>query len=60
MLIVALMTLAPAVAEAQIYAWRDSAGNLVLSDKPKDPVRQDVRRRLRSALGVVPFVRQQG
>ncbi|HET7619580.1 MAG TPA: transglycosylase SLT domain-containing protein [Vicinamibacterales bacterium] len=33
----ALMAMAPAVAQAQIYAWRDSAGNLVLSDKPKDP-----------------------
>jgi soluble lytic murein transglycosylase-like protein len=27
----------PVVAHAQIYAWRDAAGNLVLSDKPKDP-----------------------
>ena len=27
----------PAVAQAQIYASRDSAGNLVLSDKPIDP-----------------------
>jgi soluble lytic murein transglycosylase-like protein len=27
----------PAVAEAQIYAWRDAAGNWVLSDRPKDP-----------------------
>ncbi|HEY7501282.1 MAG TPA: lytic transglycosylase domain-containing protein [Vicinamibacterales bacterium] len=27
----------PAVAEAQIYVWHDAAGNLVLSDKPKDP-----------------------
>ena len=25
------------VAHAQIYAWRDTAGNLVLSDKAKDP-----------------------
>jgi len=25
----------PAVASAQIYAWRDAAGNLVMSDKPK-------------------------
>jgi soluble lytic murein transglycosylase-like protein len=24
-------------ASAQIYAWRDAAGNLVLSDQPKDP-----------------------
>ena len=37
LLIAALMTMAPAAAEAQIYAWRDGAGNLVLSDKPKDP-----------------------
>jgi soluble lytic murein transglycosylase-like protein len=29
--------LTPVVAHAQIYAWRDAAGNLVLSDKPKDP-----------------------
>jgi soluble lytic murein transglycosylase-like protein len=29
--------MAQAVAQAQIYAWRDAAGNLVLSDKPKDP-----------------------
>jgi len=27
----------PVVAHAQIYAWRDAAGNLVLSDKAKDP-----------------------
>ena len=27
----------PLAAEAQIYAWRDAAGNLVLSDKAKDP-----------------------
>jgi soluble lytic murein transglycosylase-like protein len=27
----------PAVAHAQIYVWRDSAGNLVLSDRAKDP-----------------------
>jgi soluble lytic murein transglycosylase-like protein len=37
LLAAALMAMAPAVAQAQIYAWRDSAGNLVLSDKPKDP-----------------------
>jgi soluble lytic murein transglycosylase-like protein len=30
----------PAVVEAQIYAWRDAAGNLVLSDRPKDPSAQ--------------------
>jgi soluble lytic murein transglycosylase-like protein len=27
----------PVAAHAQIYAWRDGAGNLVLSDKAKDP-----------------------
>jgi soluble lytic murein transglycosylase-like protein len=27
----------PIVAHAQIYAWRDASGNLVLSDKAKDP-----------------------
>lgn len=27
---------APSAASAQIFAWRDAAGNLVLSDKPKD------------------------
>lgn len=27
----------PAAAHAQIYAWRDAAGNLVLSDKAKNP-----------------------
>jgi soluble lytic murein transglycosylase-like protein len=32
-----LSALVPAVAEAQIYMWRDSAGNLVLSDRAKDP-----------------------
>jgi soluble lytic murein transglycosylase-like protein len=30
----------PAVAEAQIYAWRDAAGTLVLSTEPKDPSAQ--------------------
>jgi soluble lytic murein transglycosylase-like protein len=32
-----LLTMVPAVASAQIYVWRDQAGNYVLSDKPKDP-----------------------
>ena len=27
----------PVVASAQIYTWRDAGGNLVMSDKPKDP-----------------------
>jgi soluble lytic murein transglycosylase-like protein len=32
-----LMLIAPAAAHAQIYAWRDAAGHLVLSDRAKDP-----------------------
>jgi soluble lytic murein transglycosylase-like protein len=27
----------PSLAQAQIYTWRDGAGNLVLSNSPKDP-----------------------
>ncbi len=37
---VALIVAMPAVASAQIYAWRDASGNWVLSDKPKDPAAQ--------------------
>ncbi|PYR88597.1 MAG: lytic transglycosylase [Acidobacteria bacterium] len=37
LLAAALCALTPSVAHAQIYAWRDTAGNLVLSDTPKDP-----------------------
>jgi soluble lytic murein transglycosylase-like protein len=37
LLVVGLLMTAPTVAHAQIYAWRDAGGNLVLSDKPKDP-----------------------
>ena len=33
----ALCLLTPSLAHAQIYAWRDASGRLVLSDKPKDP-----------------------
>ncbi len=33
----ALCLLTPSLAHAQIYSWRDAAGRLVLSDKPKDP-----------------------
>lgn len=57
LLALALMTMAPAVADAQsgapgarllragveIYTWRDDAGNLVLSDKPKNPGAQTYR-----------------
>ena len=37
LLAAAAWTALPSPAYAQIYAWRDAAGNLVLSDKPKDP-----------------------
>jgi soluble lytic murein transglycosylase-like protein len=37
LLVVGLLVTAPTVVHAQIYAWRDAGGNLVLSDKPKDP-----------------------
>jgi soluble lytic murein transglycosylase-like protein len=40
LLVAAILTVAPAAADAQIYTWRDSAGNLVLSDRPKDPSAQ--------------------
>jgi soluble lytic murein transglycosylase-like protein len=43
MLAAAFMAMAPAIVEAQIYTWRDGAGNLVLSDKPKDPGAQTYR-----------------
>jgi hypothetical protein len=33
---VVLAMVTPTVALAQIYTWRDDAGNLVMSDKPKD------------------------
>ena len=33
----AALLLCPVTARAQIYAWRDAAGNLVLSDQAKDP-----------------------
>jgi soluble lytic murein transglycosylase-like protein len=32
-----LIAAVPAVAQAQIYAWRDANGNWVLSDRPKNP-----------------------
>ncbi len=32
-----LLALFPSTAHAQIYAWRDASGTLVLSDRPKDP-----------------------
>jgi soluble lytic murein transglycosylase-like protein len=39
-LVFALLAALPVAAEAQIYTWRDAAGNLVLSDKPTDPSAQ--------------------
>jgi len=36
LLAAALAVTTPVVASAQIYTWRDGAGNLVMSDKPKD------------------------
>jgi len=36
----ALAAAMPAMAEAQIYVWRDASGNMVLSDKAKDPSAQ--------------------
>jgi soluble lytic murein transglycosylase-like protein len=36
----ALFLAVPPAADAQIYAWRDAAGNLVLSDRAKDPSAQ--------------------
>jgi soluble lytic murein transglycosylase-like protein len=35
--LLALTIALPAVADAQIYVWRDASGNMVLSDKAKDP-----------------------
>jgi soluble lytic murein transglycosylase-like protein len=43
LIVAALLTAAPAAADAQIYTWRDGAGNLVLSDRPKDPSAQTYR-----------------
>jgi len=37
LLTLVFMAVTPALAHAQIYAWRDAGGNLVLSDKPKVP-----------------------
>ena len=40
LVLAALLATTPAVAQAQIYAWRDAGGNLVLSDTQKDPSAQ--------------------
>ena len=42
-LLAVILAAAPVAAEAQIYTWRDAAGNLVLSDKPKDPSAETYR-----------------
>lgn len=42
-LVMAILTAGPAAVEAQIYTWRDAAGNLVLSDKAKDPAAETYR-----------------
>jgi soluble lytic murein transglycosylase-like protein len=38
--LLAVVTFSPAIADAQIYVWRDASGNMVLSDKAKDPSAQ--------------------
>lgn len=43
LIVAALLAAAPAAAQAQIYTWRDDAGNLVLSDRAKDPSAQTYR-----------------
>ncbi len=37
LVVTAVVAMVPTSASAQIYVWRDQAGNYVLSDKPKDP-----------------------
>ena len=36
LLAASIVAVTPIVADAQIYAWRDATGKLVLSDVPKD------------------------
>jgi len=43
LLVTTMLAAVPIAAEAQIYTWRDAAGNLVLSDKAKDPSAQTYR-----------------
>jgi soluble lytic murein transglycosylase-like protein len=40
LLVAAVLVAVPMTADAQIYTWRDEAGNLVLSDKAKHPEAQ--------------------
>lgn len=50
-----ITVVAPTVAFAQIYAWRDAAGNWVLSDRPKDPSARTYSVTQRSAVAAAPF-----
>jgi soluble lytic murein transglycosylase-like protein len=43
LLMAAVLSAAPVAAQAQIYTWRDAAGNLVLSDRAKHPDAQTYR-----------------
>ena len=43
LIVSAILAAVPAAADAQIYTWRDAAGNLVLSDRAKDPSAQTYR-----------------
>jgi soluble lytic murein transglycosylase-like protein len=43
LLVLLVLGCTPVAAHAQIYTWRDADGNLVLSDKPKDPAAQTYR-----------------
>jgi soluble lytic murein transglycosylase-like protein len=55
-LTVLLFTMAaPATASAQIYAWRDAAGNWVLSDRPKDPSARTYSVTQRTEVAATPF-----
>lgn len=43
LLVLLVLGCTPVAAQAQIYTWRDADGNLVLSDRPKDPAAQTYR-----------------
>lgn len=43
LLVATVLSVAPKAADAQIYTWRDEAGNLVLSDRAKHPEAQTYR-----------------
>ena len=50
-----IMAAAPSVAHAQIYAWRDASGNMVLSDKQKDPSAQTYAVRTQGTTSATEF-----